>query len=102
MKTSHSLHLVLWSPVHQTQNEHFSQVHKNVYKDCSYAGYKEWLNKLKLIEIIQRLFFAQMELAVNQLYKDILNTTDYLAATGYASNKQYSKEKSKGKFKELQ
>lgn len=43
-----------------------------------------------------------MELAINQLYKDILNTTDYLAATGYASNKQYSKEKSKGKFKELQ
>lgn len=80
----------------------FLKCTRNVYKDCSYAGYKEWLNKLKLTHIIESLFFAQMELAGKQLYKDILNTTDYLAASCHASNKQYSKEKSKGKFEELQ
>lgn len=42
-----------------------------------------------------------MELARNQLYKDILNTTDYLSATEHDSNKQYSKEKSDGKFEAL-
>lgn len=31
-----------------------------------------------------------------------MNTTDYLAATEHASNKQYSKEISKGKFEDLQ
>lgn len=41
----------------------FLQCTRNVYKDYPYAGYKERLNKLKLIQNIQSLYSAQMELA---------------------------------------